>query len=48
MARLAKAISTADTIVVLVDHLEFKGVTRADLGDKQVIDTRGILRLARP
>jgi UDP-N-acetyl-D-mannosaminuronic acid dehydrogenase len=44
LTRLAKAISTADTVVVLVDHLEFKGVTRQDLGDKPVIDTRGLLR----
>jgi UDP-N-acetyl-D-mannosaminuronic acid dehydrogenase len=48
LVRLAKAITTADTVVVLVDHLEFKGVTREDLGGKPVIDTRGILRLPRP
>lgn len=48
LTRLAKAIATADTIVVLVDHLEFRGLTREELGDKQVIDTRGVLRRYRP
>lgn len=47
LTRLAKAITAADTVVLLVDHLEFKGVSREDLGDRPVIDTRGIWRRPR-
>lgn len=46
LARLTKAIGNADTVVLLVDHLEFKGVTREDLGDKAIVDTRGLWRAA--
>jgi UDP-N-acetyl-D-mannosaminuronic acid dehydrogenase len=46
LSRLTKAIGNADTVMLLVDHLEFKGVTLDDLGSKAVVDTRGLWRTA--
>tara|TARA_R110000868_G_scaffold8205_3_gene42617 strand:- start:204542 stop:205732 length:1191 start_codon:yes stop_codon:yes gene_type:complete len=40
---LEQAINEADIIVILVDHKEFKKLTAAQLQDKYVIDTKGIL-----
>jgi UDP-N-acetyl-D-mannosaminuronic acid dehydrogenase len=39
---LEKAIETANVVVVLVDHKEFKIVDRLQLSSKVVIDTRGV------
>ncbi len=39
---LNKAIERANTIVVLVDHSEFKNIDRGLLNMKAVVDTRGI------
>lgn len=39
-----KAISDADVTVLLVDHAAFRGVERASLAAKHVIDTRGFWR----
>ncbi len=41
---LDTALSGADVIVLLVDHVQFKSVDRARLEGKAVIDTRGIWR----
>ena len=46
LVRLAKAIGAADTVVLLVNHLEFKGITVEDLGDRAIVDTRGLWRSA--
>jgi UDP-N-acetyl-D-mannosaminuronic acid dehydrogenase len=46
LSRLAKAIGNADTVMLLVDHLEFKGVTLDDVGSRAVVDTRGLWRKA--
>jgi UDP-N-acetyl-D-mannosaminuronic acid dehydrogenase len=39
---LAEALATADILVMLVDHNEFRKVSGADLANKTCIDTRGI------
>lgn len=39
---LGKALDESSTVVVLVDHREFKEVPRAELAGKTVVDTRGI------
>lgn len=39
-----KAIEAADIILLLVDHKPFKNLTSADLKEKIVIDTRGVIR----
>ena len=39
-----KAIEAADIILLLVDHKPFKNLTSADLNEKIVIDTRGVIR----
>lgn len=41
---LDSALDRASAIAMLVDHSEFKAVDRAKLGDKPVIDTRGVWR----
>jgi UDP-N-acetyl-D-mannosaminuronic acid dehydrogenase len=44
LSTLDNAIKTADIIVILVDHKEFKALTAAKLSEKIVIDTRGIIK----
>ena len=39
-----EAISKADIVLLLVDHKKFKRLKAADLSEKVVIDTRGIVR----
>lgn len=39
-----EAISKADIVLLLVDHKPFKTITAAQLSDKIVIDTRGIIK----
>lgn len=39
-----EAVSKADIILLLVDHKKFKGLKAAELGEKVVIDTRGIIK----
>ena len=41
---LATAIDSADIVVLLVDHSEFKALDTSSLLGKSVIDTRGIFR----
>jgi UDP-N-acetyl-D-mannosaminuronic acid dehydrogenase len=38
------AVAKADVVVLLVDHHQFRGITRTDLAGKRVIDTRGFWR----
>jgi UDP-N-acetyl-D-mannosaminuronic acid dehydrogenase len=38
------AIERADVVVLLVDHRQFKDISRTSLGDKKIIDTRGLWR----
>lgn len=40
---LDEALSTADIVVVLVDHTDFKSLDREQLNGKIVLDTRGML-----
>jgi len=42
LAEVSEAVSTADIVVLLVDHDEFKEVNVGLLSGKQVVDTRGI------
>lgn len=44
LSTLENAITTADIIVILVDHKQFKTLTAAKLSEKIVIDTRGIVK----
>ncbi len=44
LTALEDVLARADVIVLLVDHKEFRALTPADLGDKPVIDTRGVIR----
>lgn len=44
LATLDDALTTAEVIVVLVDHTAFKHLTPADLKGKLVFDTRGMLK----
>jgi UDP-N-acetyl-D-mannosaminuronic acid dehydrogenase len=41
---LGDVLNEADILLVLVDHVEFKGIDRELLKEKVVIDTRGIWR----
>lgn len=41
-----QAVEEADIIIVLVDHKEFKAITRSSIETKTVIDTRGIWDIA--
>lgn len=43
LVSLDQALSKADIIVVLVDHKQFKKLSREQFNEKIVIDTRGIL-----
>jgi UDP-N-acetyl-D-mannosaminuronic acid dehydrogenase len=38
------AVKQADIILLLVDHKQFKGLKAAELGEKVVIDTRGLIK----
>ena len=38
------AVTQADIIVLLVDHKQFKGMKAAELSEKVVVDTRGIIK----
>lgn len=42
LTEVSEAVSTADIVVLLVDHDEFKEVNVGLLSGKQVVDTRGI------
>jgi len=44
LATLDQSLEAADIIVVLVDHKEFKTLSAAQLSEKIVIDTRGIVK----
>lgn len=44
LASLDEAISGADIVLLLVDHRPFRKLRAADLKEKVVIDTRGMLR----
>ena len=39
-----EAINSADIVLVLVDHSRFKSISAAELSEKVVIDTRGVIR----
>jgi len=41
---LEEAIKHSDIILLLVDHKHFKKLKAADLGEKVVIDTRGVIK----
>ena len=41
-AQVDEALETADIVVLLVDHDEFKKIPAVNLGGKTVIDTKGI------
>ncbi len=47
LVELDEALSQVDILVVLVDHKEFLGLTKMDLSDKIIIDTRGLITLSR-
>lgn len=40
---LDTALKTSDVVLLLVDHREFKSITLGQLGNAQLIDTRGIM-----
>jgi UDP-N-acetyl-D-mannosaminuronic acid dehydrogenase len=44
LVSLAQAIKSADILLILVDHKSFRKISAADLKEKIVIDTRGIIR----
>ena len=44
LTSIDESISKADIILLLVDHRKFKGLKAAELGEKVVIDTRGIIK----
>ncbi len=44
LVTVEEAVKKADIILLLVDHKKFKTLKAADLGEKMVIDTRGIIR----
>ena len=39
-----EAVATADVVLLLVDHDEFKNVDSSVLAEKEVVDTKGIWR----
>jgi UDP-N-acetyl-D-mannosaminuronic acid dehydrogenase len=41
---IEEAVKSADIVLVLVDHRKFKKFKAAELGEKVVIDTRGIIK----
>ncbi|MEE8059765.1 MAG: UDP-N-acetyl-D-mannosamine dehydrogenase [Pseudomonadales bacterium] len=44
LVSVEEAVSQADILLLLVDHKKFKGLKAAELGEKVVIDTRGIIK----
>ena len=44
LSTLERAIKEADILLLLVDHKPFKKLKASDLGEKIVIDTRGIIK----
>ena len=44
LCSLEQAIKQADIILLLVDHKSFKSLSAAELGEKVVIDTRGVIK----
>lgn len=44
LATLEQSIKEADILLLLVDHKSFKKLKASDLGEKIVIDTRGIIK----
>lgn len=44
LSTLDDVLARADVVVLLVDHKEFRSLRPEDLGDKTVIDTRGVIR----
>lgn len=41
---MEQAIARADIVLILVDHKEFKSIKAADMNEKLLIDTRGIIK----
>lgn len=44
LVSVEEALSTADVVLILVDHMQFKEVDPVRFAGKRVIDTRGLLR----
>lgn len=44
LVSVEQAVSDADIVLLLVDHKQFKYLKAAELGEKVVIDTRGIIK----
>ena len=44
LSSVEEAIDRADIVLVLVDHSRFKSISAAELSEKVVIDTRGIIK----
>ncbi len=44
LSTLDEVLARADVVVLLVDHKEFRSLRPEDMGDKVVIDTRGVIR----
>ena len=44
LCSVEKAVKSADIILLLVDHKKFKNLKASELGEKVVIDTRGIIK----
>ena len=44
LCSLSEAINNADIVLLLVDHKQFKSLKPAELSEKVVIDTRGIIK----
>lgn len=44
LSSIKESVETADIIVMLVDHDEFKSIREEELKEKRVVDTRGVWR----
>ena len=44
LCSIEEAVKAADIILLLVDHKKFKGLKASELGEKVVIDTRGVIK----
>ena len=44
LCSVEEAVKDADIILLLVDHKKFKGLKASELGEKVVIDTRGVIK----
>jgi UDP-N-acetyl-D-mannosaminuronic acid dehydrogenase len=40
---IGEALEDANVVVMLVDHKQFKGISRVELNMKAVVDTRGMV-----